>query len=80
MAVKRRIEALPLDRHVEPGARQRARAANEHGLLVLREGNMAEAVQAFQTAYQLAPTDVEIANNFGCAYLGSPADLLKIVR
>jgi hypothetical protein len=32
MAAKRQIEALSLNRHVEPGARQRARAANEHGL------------------------------------------------
>jgi Flp pilus assembly protein TadD len=69
MAVKRHIEALPLDRHVEPSAHQRARAANERGLDSLREGHMAEAVQAFQTAYQLAPTDVEIVNNFGYAYL-----------
>ena len=69
MAMKRQIEALPLNRHMAPNARQRARAANERGLLALREGNMAEAVQAFQTAYQLAPTDVEIVNNFGYAYL-----------
>jgi hypothetical protein len=69
MAVKRQIEALPLNRQVEPGAHQQARAANERGLHVLREGNMAEAVQAFKTAYQLAPTDVEIVNNFGYAYL-----------
>ena len=69
LAVKRQIEALPLNRHVEPGVHQRARAANERGLHVLREGNMAEAVQAFQTAYELAPTDVEIVNNFGYAYL-----------
>ncbi len=26
-------------------------------------------MQAFQSAYQLAPTDVEIVNNFGFAYL-----------
>ena len=30
---------------------------------------MAEAVQAFKAAYELAPTDVEIVNNFGYAYL-----------
>jgi Tfp pilus assembly protein PilF len=69
MAVKRHIEALPLNRDVEPGAHQRARAANDRGLNILHEGHMAEAVQAFQTAYQLAPTDVEILNNFGYAYL-----------
>jgi hypothetical protein len=69
MAEKRQIEALPLDRHVGPGAHQRARAANERGLHVLRDGDMAEAVQAFKTAYELAPTDVEIVNNFGYAYL-----------
>jgi Flp pilus assembly protein TadD len=69
MAEKRQIEALPLDRHVEPDAHQRARAANERGLHVLREGDMEEAVQAFKTAYELAPADVEIVNNFGYAYL-----------
>jgi Tfp pilus assembly protein PilF len=69
MALKRQIEALPLNRHVEPSAHLRARAANERGLQVLREGHMAEAVQAFQTAHQLDPTDVEIVNNFGYAYL-----------
>ena len=65
-AVKRQIEALPLNRHVEPSAHQRARAANERGLHALREGHMAEAVQAFQAAYQLAPTDVEILNKYLC--------------
>jgi tetratricopeptide (TPR) repeat protein len=69
LAVKRQIEALPLNRQVEPSVHQRARAANERGLLGLRDGLMAEAVQAFQAAYQLAPTDVEIVNNFGYAYL-----------
>lgn len=69
MAVKRQIETLPLNRHLDANAHQRARAANDRGLNVLREGNMAEAVQAFQTAYQLAPSDVEIINNFGYAYL-----------
>ena len=48
---------------------QRARAANDRGLNVLHDGHMADAVQAFQAAYQLAPTDVEIVNNFGYAYL-----------
>jgi Tfp pilus assembly protein PilF len=69
MALKRQIKALPLNRHVEPVAHLRARIANEHGLLVLREGDMAEAVQAFKTAYELAPADAEIVNNFGYAYL-----------
>ena len=69
LAVKRQIEALPLNRHVEPSAHQQARAANERGLHYLRDGQMAEAVQAFQAAYHLAPTDVEIVNNFGYAYL-----------
>ena len=30
---------------------------------------MSQAVQAFKTAYELAPADVEIVNNFGFAYL-----------
>ena len=71
MAAMRRIEALPLDRSVEPGAHQRARAANERGLRAFRDGQLGDAVQAFQSAYQLAPTDVEIVNNFGFAYLWS---------
>jgi tetratricopeptide (TPR) repeat protein len=70
-AMKRHIETLPLDRNVEPGAHQRARAANDRGLELLHEGHMEEAVQAFQAAHQLAPTDVEIVNNFGYAYLQS---------
>ena len=69
MAAKRQIEALPLNRHVEPGAHQRARAANERGLRAFHEGQLGEAVQAFQSAYRLAPADVEIVNNFGFAYL-----------
>jgi hypothetical protein len=71
MAAKRRIEALPLNRRVEPGAHQRARAANERGLRAFRDGQLGDAVQAFQFSYQLAPTDVEIVNNFGFAYLWS---------
>ena len=71
MTAKRRIEAMTLDQRVEPGAHQRARAANERGLRAFRDGQLGDAVQAFQTAYQLAPTDVEIVNNFGFAYLWS---------
>jgi Tfp pilus assembly protein PilF len=71
MAAKRQIEALRLDQRVEPAARQRARAANERGLRAFRDGQLGDAVQAFQSAYQLAPTDVEIVNNFGFAYLWS---------
>ena len=69
MEAKRQIEALPLNRHLEPAVHQQARAANDRGLQLLGEGNMAEAVQAFKAAYELAPTDVEIVNNFGYAYL-----------
>jgi Flp pilus assembly protein TadD len=69
MEAKRQIEALPLNRRLEPAARQQARAANDRGLQLLREGNMGEAVQAFKAAYELAPADIEIVNNFGFAYL-----------
>jgi hypothetical protein len=69
MEAKRQIEALPLNQRLEAAAHQQARAANDRGLQLLREGNMAEAVQAFKAAYELAPTDVEIVNNFGYAYL-----------
>jgi Flp pilus assembly protein TadD len=69
MEAKRQIEALPLNRRLEPAAHQQARAANDRGLQLLREGNMGEAVQAFKAAYELTPADVEIVNNFGFAYM-----------
>jgi len=69
MAAKRQIEALPLNRRLEPTVRRQARAANDLGLQLLQAGNMGKAVQAFKAAYELAPTDVEIVNNFGYAYL-----------
>jgi Flp pilus assembly protein TadD len=69
IAAKRQIEAPPLNRHLEPAAHQQARAANDRGLQLLRSGDMEEAVQAFKAAYELAPTDIEIVNNFGYAYL-----------
>jgi hypothetical protein len=48
MAAKRHIEALPLNRDLEPGAHQRARAANDRGLDLLHEGHMAEACKRFR--------------------------------
>jgi Flp pilus assembly protein TadD len=69
LSVKRRIEALPLNRHGEPGMQTRARADNERGVKYLRDGQVAEAVLAFQAGYQRDPTDAEIINNFGYAYL-----------
>jgi hypothetical protein len=35
----------------------------------LRDGHMGEAVYGVQAAYQLDPTEVEIINHFGYAYL-----------
>jgi Flp pilus assembly protein TadD len=66
---KQVIETLPLKRGLEPAAHQQARAANDRGLRLLRAGDMSQAVQAFKAAYELAPEDVEIVNNFGYAYL-----------
>jgi Flp pilus assembly protein TadD len=68
-AAKRRLEARPPLRPVEPGARRQARAANERGRSALQESRVAEAVQAFQAGYTADPTDVEIINNLGYAYL-----------
>ena len=68
-AAKHVIETLPLNRRLDPAAHQQARAANDRGLRLLRAGDMSQAVQAFKTAYELAPADVEIVNNFGFAYL-----------
>jgi hypothetical protein len=69
MAAKHDIETLPLKWHLDPAAHQQARAANDRGLSLLRAGDMSQAVQAFKAAYELAPADVEIVNNFGYAYL-----------
>jgi len=68
-AAKHRLEARPSLRPAEPGARRQARAANERGRRALRASHVAEAVQAFQAAYTADPTDVEIINNLGYAYL-----------
>ena len=69
IATKHVIETLPLNRRLDPAAHQQARAANDRGLWLLRAGDMSQAVQAFKAAYELAPADVEIVNNFGYAYL-----------
>ena len=69
IAAKHVIEALPLNRRLDPAERQQARVANDRGLWLLRAGDMSQAVQAFKAAYELAPADAEIVNNFGYAYL-----------
>ena len=69
ITAKHVIETLPLNRRLDPAAHQQARAANDRGLRLLRAGDMSQAVQAFKAAYELAPADVEIVNNFGYAYL-----------
>ena len=69
IAAKHVIETLPRSRRLDPAAHQQARAANDRGLRLVRAGDMSQAVQAFKAAYELAPEDVEIVNNFGYAYL-----------
>ena len=68
VATKRRIEALQLKRLTNATARKRARAANERGLQFINNGQIAEAAQAFQAAYEADPTDVEIIDNLGDAH------------
>jgi tetratricopeptide (TPR) repeat protein len=68
VATKRRIEALQPKRLTDATARKRARAENERGLLFINNGQIAEAAQAFQAAYEADPTDVEIINNLGDAH------------
>jgi hypothetical protein len=67
-ATKRRIEALKPKRLADAQARKQARTANERGLQYINNGQIAEAAQVFQAAYQADPTDVEIINNLGYAY------------
>src|SRR5262249_17116353 len=70
LTAKRRIEALKLKKLVDSQMRKQARAANDRGLQYIAngQGQIAEAAQEFQAAYQADPTDVEIINNLGDAY------------
>jgi tetratricopeptide (TPR) repeat protein len=66
---KRRIETLNLKGRLTPVSRKRARDANEKGLKYIRDGQFAEAVEAFRAGQEADPTDIEITNNLGHAYL-----------
>ena len=68
LASKRRIEALQLKRLADAPMRKRARTENERGLQFIHNGQIAEAAQAFQAAYEADATDVEIINNLGDAH------------
>jgi tetratricopeptide (TPR) repeat protein len=68
-AAKHRIETLNLKGRLTPVSRKRAREANERGLKSIRDGQFAQAVEAFQAAQEADPTDIEISNNLGHAYL-----------
>lgn len=49
--------------------RKKARPANSRGLTYLQSGQILEAISSFQEAYQADPSDVELVNNLGYAYL-----------
>ncbi len=68
LATKRRIEQLNLAKSSPAGAQGRARAENKRGVEYLRNGQLAEAIQAFEAAYQLNSTNAEIAANLGYAH------------
>jgi Flp pilus assembly protein TadD len=68
MEAKSRIEAFDLKSKVVQRQRKKAREANEQGLGYIRAWQFAEAVQAFRTAYEADPADVEVLNNLGHAY------------
>jgi hypothetical protein len=68
LTAKRRLETLKPKRLTDAPARKRARGENERGLQYMTKGQIAEAAQAFQAAYQEDPTDIEIINNLGDAY------------
>jgi len=67
--MKRQLEGLGRHSPVDAKAREQGRVANAQGLHALKEGHIAEALRAFQAAYQANPVDVEIINNLGYAYL-----------
>lgn len=68
-AAKHHIEALNLQGRLVHGARKPARDANTKGLGYLQSGQVAEALRAFEAAYQADPADVEILENVGYAHL-----------
>jgi Flp pilus assembly protein TadD len=67
LAAKSRIEALNIKDRFERKDRRKARQENEKGIKYLQDGQMAEAVTAFQTASYMDSSDVEIINNLGSA-------------
>ncbi len=66
---KRRIEELRPESSSGTGDRRRAGAENRRGIELLRTGQAAAAVQAFEAAYEAEPTNPEIINNLGYAHL-----------
>lgn len=69
VTMTRRIERLNLKSASNSGSRMRAQVENERGIELLRNGQVAQAVQAFEAAYRSDPTDAEIINNLGYAHL-----------
>jgi hypothetical protein len=69
LGVKRDLEALNLKNQVIQRQRKKAREANDRGLQHLRRWEVPEAVQAFRTAVEADPADIEAINNLGHAYL-----------
>jgi hypothetical protein len=69
LTAKRDIEALNLKSQAVQRQRKKAREANDRGLQHLRRWEVPEAVQAFRTAVEADPADIEAMNNLGHAYL-----------
>jgi hypothetical protein len=69
LTAKRDIEALNLKSQAVQRQRKKAREANDRGLQHLRRWEVPEAVQAFRTAVESDPADIEAMNNLGHAYL-----------
>jgi Flp pilus assembly protein TadD len=68
LGAKRDIEALKVKNQGVQRQRKKAREANEKGLEHIRAWQFAEAVQAFRTAAEADPADIEVINNLGHAY------------
>jgi Flp pilus assembly protein TadD len=66
---KRRIEELAPAKSSGSGGGRRAGADNERGIEFLRSGQAAEAMKAFEAAYEADPTSAEIINNLAYAHL-----------
>lgn len=66
LETKQLVEKLPKPKG---GDRKKARVLNDKGLEYLKAGQSSLAIQSFQESLKTDPSDIEVVNNLGYAYL-----------